>query len=55
MSDCSPLEIFSYGRKEDSPQSVVGVGQKLGDLDMTAFCKLGREWEKWQSGLVRAL
>ena len=55
MSDFSPLEIFSYGRKEDSPQSVVGVGQKLGDLDMTAFCKLGREWEKWQSGLVKAL
>jgi SAM-dependent methyltransferase len=55
MSDFSPLEIFSYGRTPESPQSVVGVGQKSGGLDMTAVCRLGREWEKWQSGLVRAL
>ena len=55
MADFSPLQIFSYGRAENSPQSIVGIGQKAGSLNMATIAQLGQQWEKWQSGLVRNL
>ncbi|QFU74768.1 class I SAM-dependent methyltransferase [Halioglobus maricola] len=47
--------VYSFGKSEESPQTITGVGFKDFAPDTQAFEQKAEQWEKWCSSIARQM
>jgi hypothetical protein len=55
LKEFTQADVFSFGRDPVWPQSVVGIGFKDSEPERDAFLRESRQWERWNSAVVRKL